>query len=83
MSMLQGFTQFINIKIAGTSTSGGAVDDAFSAMDKLEKRSKTMMKMGAGMVVVVEMLAPTLKSFNAPVSQATKLADRGQRSPED
>gem|GEM_PF-573033 len=52
MSMLQGFTQFINIKIAGTSTLGGAVDDAVNAMDKLEKRSKTMVKMGAGLAGV-------------------------------
>ena len=47
--MLEGFTQFINIKIAGTSTLGGAVDDAVSAMDRLDKRSKTMVKIGAGM----------------------------------
>ncbi|MBC8458023.1 MAG: hypothetical protein H8D67_08520 [Deltaproteobacteria bacterium] len=49
MGMLEGFTQFINIKIAGTSTLGGAVDDAVSAMDRLDKRSKTMVKIGAGM----------------------------------
>ncbi|MBC8204965.1 MAG: phage tail tape measure protein [FCB group bacterium] len=51
MSMLEGFTQFINIKIAGTSTLGGAVDDAVSALDRLEKRSKTMFKLGAGLAV--------------------------------
>jgi len=52
MSMLQGFTQFINIKITGTSTLGGAVEDAVSALDKLEKRSKAMVKIGAGLAGV-------------------------------
>ena len=33
MGMLEGFTQFINIKIAGTSTLGGAVLEVVSQMD--------------------------------------------------
>ena len=77
MSMLQGFTQFINIKIAGTSTLGGAVDDAVSAMDKLEKRSKTMIKMGAGMAVAG---AATVGVLTPMVIQAGKFATQIDRA---
>ena len=81
MSMLQGFTQFINIKIAGSSTLGGAVDDAVSAMDRLEKRSKTMVKMGAGMAaagaIIIGTFAPmTVQAgkFSTEISRAGALA---------
>ena len=81
LSMLQGFTQFINIKIAGTSTLGGAVDDAVTAMDRLEKRSKTMMKMGMGMVAaggaVIGIFTPMViqaGKFSTEISRAGALA---------
>ena len=81
MSMLQGFTQFINIKIAGSSTLGGAVDDAVSAMDRLEKRSKSMMKMGAGMAaagaIIIGTFAPmTVEAgkFSTEIARAGALA---------
>jgi len=81
MSMLQGFTQFINIKIAGSSTLGGAVDDAVSAMDRLEKRSKTMVKMGAGMAaagaIIIGIFTPmTVEAgrFSTEISRAGALA---------
>ena len=71
MGMLEGFTQFINIKIAGTSTLGGAVDDATTALDRLQKRSKTMMKMGVGMAAAG---ASVVGAFMPMVIQAGKFA---------
>ena len=82
--MLEGFTQFINIKIAGTSTLGGAVDDAVSAMDRLQKRSKTMMKMGAGMVGAGAAMAgfgiAAVMSTNATTKALGELASVGVKN---
>jgi len=52
MSMLQGFTQFINIRIMGTSNLKGISDDAVKALDKLEERAKKMRNIGLGISAI-------------------------------
>jgi len=46
MSMLEGFTQGINIKIIGSSNLGDTMSEAVSQMDRFKASAKNLMKIG-------------------------------------
>ena len=50
MSMLQGFTQGINIRIIGSSNLKGTMSDAVSQMDRFKASAKNLMKVGGWML---------------------------------
>jgi len=52
MSLLEGFTQAISVKILGFSDLAGTMSKSISELDKFEKKSKSLMKMGTVMTGV-------------------------------
>ena len=50
MSMIQGFTQGINIRIIGSSNLAGTMSEAVSQMDKFKASAKNLMKIGGWML---------------------------------
>ncbi|MDP8238940.1 MAG: phage tail tape measure protein [Candidatus Hatepunaea meridiana] len=81
MSMLQGFTQGINIRIIGSSNLAGTMGDAVSQMDKFKASARNLMKIGGWMLGVGTAMtgfaALTVKSTNATTKALGEMASLG------
>lgn len=81
MSMLEGFTQGINIRIIGSSNLAGTMGEAVSQMDRFQASAKSLMKIGGWMLGVGSALAGfaalTVKSTTATTKALGEMASLG------
>lgn len=81
MSMLQGFTQGINIRIIGSSNLKGTMSDAVSQMDRFKASAKNLMKVGGWMLgigtAMLGFAGLTVASTNATTKALGEMASLG------
>jgi hypothetical protein len=81
MSMLEGFTQGINIRLIGTSNIKGTMDEAVTQMDRFKSSAQGLLKLGGALVGVGTALAGfavlTVKSTNATTKALGEMAAIG------
>lgn len=81
MSMIQGFTQGINIRIMGSSNLAGTMSEAVSQMDRFKASAKNLMKIGGAMLGVGSAMAGfsllTVKSTTATTKALGEMASLG------
>lgn len=81
MSMLEGFTQGINIRLIGTSNLKGTMDKAVTQMDRFKSSAQGLLKLGGALVGVGSALAGfallTVKSTNATSKALGEMAAIG------
>jgi len=81
MSMIQGFTQGINIRIIGSSNLAGTMSDAVSQMDRFKASAKSLMKIGGWMLGVgtamLGFAGLTVTSTNATTKALGEMASLG------
>ena len=81
MSMIQGFTQGINIRIIGSSNLAGTMSDAVSQMDRFKASAKSLMKVGGWMLGVgtamLGFAGLTVTSTNATTKALGEMASLG------
>ncbi len=83
MSMIQGFTQGINIRIMGSSNLKGTMSEAVSQMDRFKASAKSLMKVGGWMLGVgtamMGFAGLTVMSTNATTKALGEMASLGFR----
>ncbi|MBM3329925.1 MAG: phage tail tape measure protein, partial [Calditrichaeota bacterium] len=81
MSMLQGFTQGINIRLIGSSNLGDTMSEAVSQMDRFKTSAKSLMKIGGWALGVGTALAGfaalTVKSTTDTTKALGEMASLG------
>ena len=81
MSMIQGFTQGINIRIIGSSNLKGTMSEAVSQMDRFKASAKSLMKVGGWMLGVgtamLGFAGLTVASTNATTRALGEMASLG------
>lgn len=81
MSMLQGFTQGINIRLIGSSNLGDTMSEAVSQMDRFKTSAKSLMKIGGWALGVGTALAGfaalTVKSTTETTKALGEMASLG------